>query len=44
MLSQEATLAQAKATLPPLQKQLAQQRDQLMAYLGRLPNQDRVRQ
>jgi NodT family efflux transporter outer membrane factor (OMF) lipoprotein len=41
VLSQEATLAQAKATLAPLQKQLAQQRDQLMAYLGRLPNQDR---
>ena len=41
VLSQEATLAQAKATLAPLQKQLAQQRNQLMAYLGRLPNQDR---
>lgn len=41
VLSQEATLAQAKATLSPLQKQLAQQRDQLMAYLGRLPSQDR---
>ncbi|QAU42726.1 efflux transporter outer membrane subunit [Bradyrhizobium guangdongense] len=41
VLSQEATLAQAKATLAPLQKQLAQQRDQLMAYLGRLPSQDR---
>lgn len=41
VLSQESTLAQAKATLPPLQKQLAQQRNQLMAYLGRLPSQDR---
>jgi NodT family efflux transporter outer membrane factor (OMF) lipoprotein len=41
VLSQEATLAQAKATLAPLQKQLAQQRNQLMAYLGRLPSQDR---
>lgn len=41
LLSQEATLAQAKATLAPLQKQLAQQRNQLMAYLGRLPSQDR---
>jgi len=41
VLSQESTLAQAKATLPPLQKQLAQQRDQLMAYLGRLPDADR---
>jgi NodT family efflux transporter outer membrane factor (OMF) lipoprotein len=27
--------------LPPLQKQLAQTRNQLMAYLGRFPNQDR---
>jgi len=41
VLSQESTLAQAKATLPPLQKQLAQQRNQLMAYLGRLPSDDR---
>ncbi|MGJ4954098.1 efflux transporter outer membrane subunit [Bradyrhizobium sp. HKCCYLRH2015] len=41
VLAQEATLAQAKATLAPLQKQLAQQRNQLMAYLGRLPSQDR---
>ena len=41
VLSQESTLAQAKATLPPLQKQLAQQRNQLMAYLGRLPSEDR---
>lgn len=41
VLSQESTLAQAKATLPPLQKQLAQERNQLMAYLGRLPSQDR---
>ncbi|MCP3460696.1 efflux transporter outer membrane subunit [Bradyrhizobium sp. CCGUVB23] len=41
VLSQESTLAQAKATLPPLQKQLVQQRNQLMAYLGRLPSEDR---
>ncbi|MQT12551.1 efflux transporter outer membrane subunit [Segnochrobactrum spirostomi] len=41
VLSQQATLAQTQATLPPLQKQLAQGRNQLMAYLGRLPNQDR---
>jgi len=41
VLSQQATLAQTEATLPPLQKQLAQQRNQLMAYLGRLPNEDR---
>jgi NodT family efflux transporter outer membrane factor (OMF) lipoprotein len=41
VLSQQATLAQTQATLPALQKQLAQQRNQLMAYLGRLPSQDR---
>jgi NodT family efflux transporter outer membrane factor (OMF) lipoprotein len=41
VLSQQSTLLATQATLPPLQKQLAQQRDQLMAYLGRLPNQDR---
>ncbi|HVY17881.1 MAG TPA: efflux transporter outer membrane subunit [Rhodopila sp.] len=37
-LQQEATLAQSRATLPPLQKQLAQQRDQLIALLGGFPN------
>jgi NodT family efflux transporter outer membrane factor (OMF) lipoprotein len=36
--AQEATLAQAQATLPPLQKQLAQQRDLLTALAGRLPD------
>ena len=41
MLTQQTTLAQTRATLPPLQKQLAQTRNQLMAYLGRFPNQDR---
>ncbi|MBB5046068.1 NodT family efflux transporter outer membrane factor (OMF) lipoprotein [Rhodopseudomonas rhenobacensis] len=41
VLAQRATLAQTQATLPPLQKQLAQGRNQLMAYLGRLPSQDR---
>ncbi|MFG1391595.1 efflux transporter outer membrane subunit [Xanthobacter agilis] len=41
VLSQQATLAQTQAALPPLQKQLAQGRNQLMAYLGRLPSQDR---
>ncbi|WP_370637192.1 efflux transporter outer membrane subunit [Phyllobacterium chamaecytisi] len=41
VLSQQATLAETQATLPPLQKQLAQQRNQLMAYLGRLPSEDR---
>lgn len=38
VLSQQATLAQSRATLPPLRKQLAQQRDQLVALLGGLPN------
>ncbi|WP_428033041.1 efflux transporter outer membrane subunit [Ancylobacter sp.] len=41
VLAQQATLAQTQATLPPLQKQLAQGRNQLMAYLGRLPSEDR---
>ena len=36
----EATLAQAQATLPPLQKQLAVQRDLLTALTGRLPGQE----
>lgn len=40
VLSQQATLAQSQANLRSLQKQLAQQRNQLMAYLGRLPSQD----
>jgi NodT family efflux transporter outer membrane factor (OMF) lipoprotein len=35
----EATLAQAQATLPPLQKQLAVERDLLTALIGRLPSQ-----
>src|SRR6516164_2357907 len=34
----EATLAQAQATLPPLQKQLAVQRDLVTALIGRLPS------
>lgn len=41
VLSQQSNLAQTQATLPPLEKQLAQQRNQLMAYLGRLPSEDR---
>ena len=41
VLSQQSTLDQTLATLPPLQKQLAQERNQLMVYLGRLPSQDR---
>src|SRR6202011_86032 len=36
----EATLAQAEATLPPLQKQFAVQRDLLTALIGRLPSQE----
>ena len=40
VLTQQTALAQTRATLPPLQKQLAQTRNQLMAYLGRFPNQD----
>lgn len=41
VLTQKAQLAQTLATLPPLQKSRAQNRNQLMAYLGRLPSQDR---
>lgn len=41
VLSQQSTLAQTEATLPSLQKQRAQTRNELMAYLGRLPSQDR---
>jgi NodT family efflux transporter outer membrane factor (OMF) lipoprotein len=36
----EATLAQAQATLPPLQKQLAVQRDLMTALIGRFPSQE----
>jgi NodT family efflux transporter outer membrane factor (OMF) lipoprotein len=38
--AQEAQLAQVAATLPPLLKQLAQQRDLLSALSGGFPNQD----
>ncbi len=41
VLAQQSTVAQSRAALPPLLKQLAQGRNQLMAYLGRLPSQDR---
>jgi NodT family efflux transporter outer membrane factor (OMF) lipoprotein len=41
VLSERALLAQAQATLPPLEKARAQTRDQLMAYLGRFPNGDK---
>ncbi|HEY6282168.1 MAG TPA: efflux transporter outer membrane subunit [Burkholderiales bacterium] len=39
---QEAALAQTQATLPPLQKQLAQQRNLLTALLGRFPSEEPV--
>lgn len=41
VVSERALLAQAQATLPPLEKARAQMRDQLMAYLGRFPNADK---
>jgi NodT family efflux transporter outer membrane factor (OMF) lipoprotein len=37
-LAQESALATAQATLPPLQKQFDQQRDQLAALTGQLPS------
>ncbi len=40
VLAQESELAQAQASLPPLQKQLAQQRHLLQALTGRFPNQE----
>jgi NodT family efflux transporter outer membrane factor (OMF) lipoprotein len=36
--AQEAALAQAEASLPPLEKQLAQQRDLIAVLAGRLPS------
>jgi NodT family efflux transporter outer membrane factor (OMF) lipoprotein len=38
--AQEAALAQAKALLPPLEKQYEQTRDLIRALVGKLPNQD----
>jgi NodT family efflux transporter outer membrane factor (OMF) lipoprotein len=38
--AQEAVLAQAEATLPPLQKQLAQQRNLLAALTGHFPSEE----
>ncbi|MFZ0495462.1 MAG: efflux transporter outer membrane subunit [Methylocella sp.] len=38
VLVQEAALAQSQLTLPPLEKQLAQQRDLLTALAGRYPS------
>ena len=40
VVAQEAALAQTQATLPPLQKQLAQQRNLLTALLGRFPSEE----
>jgi NodT family efflux transporter outer membrane factor (OMF) lipoprotein len=40
VLAQEALLAQAEQTLPPLQKQLAQQRDLLATLAGHFPSED----
>jgi len=41
VLSQESQLIQTQATMPALQKQLAQQRHLLMVLTGRFPNQGR---
>jgi len=38
VVAQEAALAQMQATLPPLEKQLAQQRDLLVRLIGRFPD------
>ena len=38
VLTQQSTLSTAEATLPPLQKQLEQQRHVLLALIGRFPN------
>jgi NodT family efflux transporter outer membrane factor (OMF) lipoprotein len=40
VLAEAATLAQLRATLPPLQKQLAQQRNRIAALAGRFPSQE----
>lgn len=42
--SQEAALAQAQQALPPLEKQLAQQRDLLAVLAGRYPSDDAAAQ
>jgi NodT family efflux transporter outer membrane factor (OMF) lipoprotein len=39
VLTQQSEVATAEATLPPLQKQLEQQRHVLLALIGRFPNQ-----
>jgi NodT family efflux transporter outer membrane factor (OMF) lipoprotein len=40
VLQQQAVMSQAEAALPPLQKQLALQRDALAALVGGFPNED----
>jgi NodT family efflux transporter outer membrane factor (OMF) lipoprotein len=40
VMAQEATLAASEATMPPLQKQLGQQRHLLAALVGRFPNEE----
>jgi NodT family efflux transporter outer membrane factor (OMF) lipoprotein len=40
VLAQAATLAQERATLPPLEKQLAQQRNNLAILAGRFPSEE----
>jgi NodT family efflux transporter outer membrane factor (OMF) lipoprotein len=40
VLAQAATLAQTRSTLPPLEKQLAQERNLLADLVGRFPNED----
>jgi NodT family efflux transporter outer membrane factor (OMF) lipoprotein len=40
LLNQQSTLAATQATLPPLQKQLYQERNLIQTYAGRFPNQD----
>lgn len=40
VLTQQAALAQTRASLPPLQKSLAQQRDRLTVLAGRFPSQE----
>src|SRR6185312_9029357 len=40
VLTQQAALTATQAELPPLQKQLAQQRNQLMTLLGAPPTED----
>lgn len=40
IVAQRATLAQAQATLSPLRKQLAQQRNLLAALIGRFPSEE----